>query len=372
MSDSTLSPLEAFVRDYIDLAGGVWEEVEPQVYDLLLPGEICTDQASDRDVLRVAFDPEALPEHPGSQLAGFGAPLVDQLLENVARAGRFARAHVGELNLAPQDLSAKIGRALTLADGLKLELATARALDFPQAVFCFEATFISDQKESHVLSVAIELHYARQVRHLDELLREDRLSDEPSQLLPQAKRCRLADAYPLARGEAIRTFGALAGARRRELGERVDRQAARITRYYADLRGELHALAERAKSRGDDASKYGGRRAAIEREERIRITELRQTSTLNVHLRLANLLIVHQPKLLLGGILAVAHRTSEPLPLVWDPLVGALEAVPCPGCLRPTFHLETNRQQLVCCPACSSDKPAKEPGNKSRGRTQPQ
>jgi hypothetical protein len=354
MTDRTISPLEAFVRDSIDGAGGVWDEVEPQVYDLLLPTDTSLARDVDREIVRVAFDPEALPEHPGSQLAGFGTPLVDQLLESAARLGRFARAHVGGLNFAPQDLLAKVRRTLTLSDGLKLKLATARTLDFPQAMFWFEATLVSDQKESYVLPVAIDLHYARQVRHLEELLREDRLSDEPSQLLPQAKRCHLAEAYPLARAEVVRTLGALAGARRRELSSRVNRQVVRMTRYYADLRGELNLLVERAKSRGDDTSRYGGRRAAIDREERLRVAELRQKSILNVHLRLANLLIVHQPKLLLGGILSTARWTNEPLPLVWDPLVGTLEAVPCPACLCPTFRLEVNSRHRVGCPACLS------------------
>lgn len=348
MTDRTRLPLEDFVLDYIELTGGVWDEVEPQVYDLLLPADL----AADRDVVRVAFDPEAVQEHPGSQLAGFATPLIDRLLEDAAQLGRFARAHVGDLNLAPQDLSAKVRRAMTLAEGLKLELGVVRTLDFPQAVFWFEVTLVSDQKESYVLPVAMDLHYARQVRHLEQLLREDRLSDEPSRLLPQAKRCPLADAYPLARAEVVRTLGALAGARRRELSERIERQVARMTRYYADLRGELSALAKRSQARGDDPSKYSGRRAAIDREERLRVAELRQKSTLQVQLRLANLLIVHQAKLLLAGTLSVAGHTSEHLPLVWDPLVGTLEAVPCPACLRPTFRLETNARHQVGCPAC--------------------
>lgn len=350
MTDRTPLPLEAFIRDYIDVTGGIWDEVEPQVYDLLLPA----DAAADRGVVRVAFDPEAVPEHPGSQLVGFGTPLVDRLLEDAAQRGCFARAHIGELNLAPRDLTAKICRALTLAEGLKLELGVVRALDFPQTVFWFEVTLVSDQKESYVLPVAMDLHYARQVRHLEELLREDRLNSEPSRLLPQAKRCRLADAYPLARAEVVRTVSALAGARRRELRERVERQVARMTRYYADLRGELNALSSRSTARGDDPSKYAGRRAAIDREEGLRVAELRQKSTLQVQLRLANLLIIHQPKLLVAGTLSIARSADEHLPLVWDPLVGTIEAVPCPACLRPTFRLETNARHQLGCPACSN------------------
>lgn len=55
------SPLEAFVRTYLETAGGAWEEVEPQVYDVLLP-----DTAATSGPQRITFDPEALPEHPGA------------------------------------------------------------------------------------------------------------------------------------------------------------------------------------------------------------------------------------------------------------------------------------------------------------------
>ena len=37
MSESKVSPLEVFLREYLETAGGVWDEVEPQVYDVLLP-----------------------------------------------------------------------------------------------------------------------------------------------------------------------------------------------------------------------------------------------------------------------------------------------------------------------------------------------
>ena len=54
IADVHVSPLEQFVRDYVEARDGMWDEIEPQVYDLLLGPEM----------LQVAFDPEALPEHP--------------------------------------------------------------------------------------------------------------------------------------------------------------------------------------------------------------------------------------------------------------------------------------------------------------------
>jgi hypothetical protein len=138
--------------------------------------------------------------------------------------------------------------------------------------------------------------------------------------------------------------------------------------YYADLRGELAEQAERAQARGDDASRHAVRQAAIDREERLRVAELRQKSTLQVRLRIANLLIVHQPKFLIAGTLSVAHRGSQPLTLVWDPLLAALEAVPCPACLAPTLRLETNARHQVCCPKCSQQRPQDAPVGHGKNR----
>src|SRR5439155_20443786 len=190
------SPLEEFVRDYAEVTGGVWEEVEPQVYDVLLPSG---GPAGSEEALRVAFDPEALPEHPGAQLASYGTPLIDRLLADALERGRFTRLYVIGLNLAPHDLAGRARRALTLPPQSRLSVERVRLLHFAQMVFWFQATFVSDQKEQEVLPVALDLHYGRQVRHLEQLLDKSRLSEAPAVYLPEAPRLSLAAAYPLAR-----------------------------------------------------------------------------------------------------------------------------------------------------------------------------
>src|SRR3954465_5523237 len=114
------SPLEAFLRDYSEVVGGLWEEIEPQVYDLMLP------PPGEPEVVRVAFDPEALPEHPGAQLASFGTPLVDRLLADAVARGRYVRLYFIGLNLAPHDLAGFLRRALTLPEESTLKPEGAR------------------------------------------------------------------------------------------------------------------------------------------------------------------------------------------------------------------------------------------------------
>jgi hypothetical protein len=357
------SPLEGFVRDYADVAGGVWDEIEPQVYDLLLPAEGAGSEASpmDREIVRVAFDPEALPEHPAAQLASFGTPLMDRLLRDAMQRGRFSQMYIVGLNLTPHDLSSRVRRACALPANTRLDIERVRPLHFPQAVFWLRAAFVSDQKEEEVVPVALDLHYGRQVRHLEVLLDHARLSETPSTPLLEARRMSLASAYGLARDQALRTVASLANARHRQQREHTDRQIARMTRYYADLLSELDDQVTRAQDRGDEVAKFAGRREALQREEKIRVAELRQKATLRVDVRLLNVLVIGQPKLLVHAAVHAEKRDAEHLELVWDPLMEALEAVACPQCQRPTFAFAVDRHNKLVCPDCATAPPLKSP-----------
>ena len=358
------SPLEAFVRDYVDVTGGVWDELEPQVYDLLLPAEGAGAQTprsvDGREIVRVAFDPEALPEHPGAQLVSFGTPLMDRLFADAMQRGRCSKMHIVGLNLTPHDLSGRVQRAFTLPANTRLYVERVRPLLFPQAVFWLRATFVSDQKEEEIVPIALDLHYGRQVRHLDALLDHARLSETPERPLLEARHLSLASAYPLARAQAVRTIAALANVRQRRQGDQTERQIGRMNRYYADLRHELQEQMQRGAERGADPEKLASRGAALAREEKVRVAELRQKSTLQVQVALLNVLVIQQTKLLTHATARTDREHVEPLELVWDPLTESLEAVPCPQCRRPTFAFAGGRPGPLVCSDCVSFRPLPE------------
>lgn len=346
------SPLETFLRDYAEAVGGVCDEVEPQVYDLMLPP---VAEGAETEIVRVAFDPEAIPEHPGAQLASYGTPLVDRLLADALARGRRVELYLTGLNLAPRGIEDRARKALALPAGAGLRVERIRPMHFPQAVFGFEATFVGDQKEQDVLSAAVDLHQVRQVRHLEALLDRTRLAEVPWEPLVEATHNGLASAYPAARDRVVRTISALANARARELGERLARQLGRMARYYADLRAEVAEQAARARGKSDaDAAKFAGRLEGLDREEQMRGAELRQKGALRVQLRLITLLVIRQPKLLLRSTVQnSAGSVAGRLDLVWDPLIDALEAAACPRCGQPTFALVVDRQGALICPACA-------------------
>jgi hypothetical protein len=354
------SPLEEFLRDYAEVSGGMWDEIEPQVYDLMLP---CQAAAGEPEIVRLAFDPEAIPEHPGAQLASYGTPLVDRLLVDAVNRGRHIVLYMVGLNLGPQGLEDRLRRAVTLPPGFELKLEQARPLHFPQAVFWFEAAFVSDQKEQDLLTVAIDVHHGRQVRHLDRLLDRAHLAEKPWTPLAEAPHRGLRTAYPIARDRVVRTLSALANTYHRELHERLDRQLERISRYYGDLRAEVEEQAQKARNKEGDPAKFLARLESLTREEELQSAELRRKSQLKVNLRLLNLLVIHQPKLLLHTSVAgagTAPCVGRP-EWVWDPLIEAIEAAVCPECRHPTFEFGVTRQGALVCPACSvaAIKPAR-------------
>jgi hypothetical protein len=347
------SPLEQFVRDFVEAVDGAWDEIEPQVYDLL----------TETELLQVTFDPEALPEHPRAQLASFGTPLVDRLLGDAAKRWSAAQLYRIGLNLHVQDLHARVNRTVLLPPGAELRIERVRPLSFPQAVFWFKAVFSGDQKQEEILPIGIDLHYQREVRQLEPLLADGRLSTNPEAVLAEARHTGLASGYRTARGHVLRTVTALANACRREWADRLERQIARVSYYYAQLREEADEYERRSQfrtrkpedgsSEDDPAGRAAARREAIDREYSLRIAELRQRSSVRVEIKLGSVMLVEQPKLQIAAAVMVKERSVGRLDLVWDPLSDGLEAVPCTRCGQPTFTLRIEHAELVCanCPA---------------------
>ena len=341
-----LPPLERFLRDYTELRQGAWDEIEPQVYDVLM----------DEEVLRVTFDPEALAEHPAAQLASAGSPLVDRLLADARQRWNFGRLHRIGLNLHPHNLESRLRRTIVLSDKQTLQLDRVRPMNFMQAIYWFTAEFISDQREQEVLCIGADLHHLREVRHLDRLLDLNQLSDLPVELYADARRASASAGYRLARDSAVRTLGTLANTRAREIATRVDRQAGRMQRYYDQLLSELDERARR-ESRQDQEqevqSRLASRQEAVVRERQLRIAEVRQKSELRVRLELSNLLLIQQPKLLMQATLA-ERQQSAAIEIVWDPLTDALEAIACPKCRRPGFAFRFEPRGGLGCADCAN------------------
>ncbi len=349
-----LGPLEHFLLEYVDAVGGAWEAVEPQVYDVMLSAAAAARLGVRSDeVLRVAFDPEAIADYRDAHLMAFGDPLLDRVFEHAQSLGPLARVYLTGFNLSPYDLPAQLQRGLRVPSGVQLRPAAPRVYHFSQALFWFQATFVSDEKEHSILSVGIDLHYGRAARHLEELLRSAVVFETRPFPYPDAPRLALTQAYHLAREEATRTVAVAAATRLNELQQLLQRETHRMHRYFDDLRAELADRESRAESRGEDAARFSSQRQALEREEQARIAELSRKMALRVQVRLLNVLLVIQPKLRIRVHLVPAHGAAGATDVVWDPAQQKVEAVVCSTCGRPTLDLALSRSGQVVCLTCA-------------------
>lgn len=359
------TPLERFVLEYVEAAGGAWDEVEPGIYDVILPSELGSAlELPVGDVSRFAFDPEALADYPEAQLMMFGNTSLERIFEEAQGRGQVARVYLPAGNLAPHDLRSQVARSLKLDPGLELSLGEVRAYHFHACLLWFEATFISDEKEQDIVSVGIERFHGRPIRHLEQTLRQHGVAAAPALPYPDATSLPLPQAYALAREEAMRSLQVAAHARLAELEASYRRQAERIGAYFADLRAELAQRAARAARRGENPERFGDQSRALALEEQARLRELRQKLALKVQVRLLNLLHVAQPKLLLQLRVGRPKQAPQVLPAVWDPLAQVLEAVPCPTCGRPTLSLIA--RATLGCPACPAEPAGRQPPPRPR------
>lgn len=361
---AVVNPLEQFLRDYAEAREGAWEQVEPQVYDLLWP------EAHAAAVLRVALDPEAVPDHPGCRFAGLGAPLLDEMLESAQSGARYSRGWITGLSCRPGDLAGHLRQRLDLQGGARLAIERTEAMEFASLIHWFRATYVSDQKEQDTFCVAIDGESGRQIRHLDRLADWGRLIECPVAALPEAPRLPLPEMYRLARDRVARTASAAANTRRRELEARHRKQEARMLDYYSAMEAEIDQQIARAQAGSEAAARAVSRRASVGRERQRRLEELRRKSALRVHLSLTNLLEIRQPKLRVEATLTlkpeaprghrpgatmVAATAPAPVILLWDPLIESVEAPSCPMCRRPTYAIRTARSRPGwTCPGCDA------------------
>ena len=324
-----LPPLERFLREYVDQAGGLWDEVEPQVYDVLL----------DDEPARLTFDPEALPEHPSAQLASLGSPLIDRLLAHAGRLGAHSVLYAAGLNVLPHDLPGRLRHAFTTAPKALMTTTGIRLCFFPQALYRFVATFVSDQKEQACLEVVLDLHSGREVRHFGRLYEHPLLLERPAEPLPEAPHLSLPSGFVLASRQAARSVGPLANQRRRELAERTGRQIERMERYYARMLDELSQQPRRGPDSANAAARKESRDEAIRRERMLRVSELKQKSVLRISMALSHVLVVHLPKLVVRFELSHPPAPPRACQAVYDPLSESFEPMQARPGAAPTFDL---------------------------------
>jgi hypothetical protein len=347
MDEQQRSPLEQFFRNYVEASGGIWDEIEPQVYDVLWPDA--------EEPQRVTFDSEALPEHPSAQFLTFGLPLLDNILEEAQQQGKVAHAYIDSMHLEPYGIETQVQREITLPPGIHMQVQQVRPRYVLHTLFWFEATYLSDEKEQTLYTAAVDRYYGRLVRHLDPLDSEQ-LEEQRLWPYPDARSVTLDKAYQLARERVVRNVLVAANTHQRERRMRLTRQIEQMEQYFTDMRAEVQERIQKARTRGEETENLEQRIEALEREQVLRIDELRRKAVARVHVQLTNMLHLSIPRLFLQTRLLPTGKQSRtpelPLTITWDPLISKTDAIDCPACHTPTYELTVNQRGAYGCPHC--------------------
>ncbi len=179
-----------------------------------------------------------------------------------------------------------------------------------------------------------------------------RVGAQPESAFPDAASIPLPRAYAQAREEALRAITVSAHTRLAEPQRLMLRETGRIKRYFDDSRAELDARNGRSRE-PEDSARFAAQRATLDREEQAQTGEMKRKMTLSVTVKLLNVMLVTQPRLLVRVRLLGPKNQSATLDLTWDVAVQRLDAAVCPSCGRSTFGFVFSRAGALACPACA-------------------
>ncbi|MEI6045998.1 MAG: hypothetical protein WCS37_16735 [Chloroflexota bacterium] len=345
----SLEPLEQFLREYVELVGGLWDEIEPQVYDVLWPESDLPQ--------RFTVDPEALSEHPSAQFVTFGLPLLDEMLQQAQKQSPTTLVYLDNLHLSPHNLLQQIQRDLTWPEETQARFGLAQPRYVNHSVFWFEVTYQGEDRTQAIHTSTVDRYYGRLVRYLEGVLDNPSLEIQRRWAHPDATAIPLAEAYLLARERVLRNVIPETNNQQVLWQARQAQQLTRVKNYFKDMRAELEERIERARTRNEPLEELQQRRESIEREAALRTEELQRVTPVQSSIRLLNVLHVKIPRLFVEVKLTYTGKGTLPelAPLVvsWQPLVEKTDALNCLNCHQPTYVLTLNRRGGLTCPACN-------------------
>lgn len=349
-----MNPVEELTMKYICSVAGDYEQVEPQVYDIVLTDSI-TKQLQmpiSNELCRVTFDTEALSDHPHAQLLTFGHPTLDQIFAMAHQQGTVGKVFLSGFNLQPHQLLLKLRQQLCIHKELNIEFGTPRILHFTLWFYWFQATFICDEKIQHLFEVGVDQYYGRLTRRFQEILESAQITSIPMVPYPDAIGIAPVEAYSLARSETIIRLKTMMRNYKAKLEAHFNNESDQITKYFDNMIAETVGQKKKTLSLDKDDEATQQKKRSLQLEKQARLIELQKKMTLKVDVKLMNLLSVVIPKIATPLKLTSKRNLSTDLIVVWNPLTETVEPISCPQCQNPTLELMQSSRGIIHCPLC--------------------
>ena len=315
-----------FAARVLEHEGALVDYFEPEGLEAMLPSELQQSLRSP-EMMRLGFGAEAPPNSQRASLESDWLERIGSLLTVRGKQLHFvADTTLPELTAVDRMLEHSLELPNAVYRFLGVTPAFTRYL-----LFVFRYTAISDEKREGVIRLGVNTANGSMidafVNELWHAVVSDDLpatTDEPfdSQLPPQWDAVKQHALLKRALPDRVRTQlqPFLNGMQRR-----LDRDLERVLEYYDGMRQEAF---RKLKKKNADSAREQLRLDSAEREYQAKVSDLKQKYDLRVTLELSQTLELICPVQRLE-LLIKRRKGERKMPLDWNPLVRALEPLPC-------------------------------------------
>lgn len=343
--------LQNFVKDVIEVKGGIAEEKEKGVLDILLP-EALQRKLSCREYQQISF----LPNHTQGEFVTYGSPFLDKILSLTQDFGKITRVFIKDVYLKKGDLVKLIEEAFEFPNSKRLGHLMDNQVICSYLLINFKANIISDERKEEIITAIVD---EQTLREAQEMVGLASFFYPHSEKWPELtiKRQPLKKVYHKAKKVAVKLLNkGLKEIEDRNL-RRLKRDIERLWEYYLGLKKELQKRMARGLS-SEDKEKIFSKLKLIDIEFDRKRYDLVDKYTLNIKLEPTNACRIYLPKML-TEYQVQRKNLKKTINFFWNPLIKDIEPLICEACGEETHSVYLcNNLHLVCphcyfhCPRC--------------------
>jgi len=335
--------LKDFVREIVEIKGGIAEEKEKGVLELLLPEKVGKELFG-KEYERLSF----LPDRRQTKFVTYDSPLLDKIISLSENLGKTARITAEDIHPRKKNLTHLIEDNFDFPNSRKLGSSIDSEVICSYLLVNFKVSIISDERKEEIVTAIVDERTLRIGREIINPIQKLRCKEEES---PETvKRYPTKRVYERAKKAAVRSLNRSLKEVEETSLRRLQRDTTRLWNYYKDLKEELKKRMMKDLS-GEKKEELSSKMKAIEMEFERKREDLIDKYGLKVILEPMNACRIYLPKIV--AHYKVQRKTSKKeLEFFWNPLTKEIEPLVCEACLEDTYAIYLCSKLHLTCPSC--------------------
>lgn len=267
--------LQNFVTEVIEAMGGVVDPVEYALCEVLIP-DAYKSYFQNKTELELAFDYEVAQENPNAEFVTFGSYILEQILSFANQKPVSSIRYAEVERQTPGNPEKKINEFLQ-DDRVRINILDESSVMGVWAVFQFQVTFISDEKEEGSEQVWVNLLTGETSEEMKQIQNSIMYVAEPLYNYPIPSDLNIEEAYQTAYKHVDIQAEIMLESRKQD--PQLEKDLDRIESYYRELRLENDKRMKRKGLSEDKINEIAAKSNAIGIEMEKQMEEIRNKYT---------------------------------------------------------------------------------------------